>query len=71
MERYAGTEETVGGVVVAVDYDEITVEKDGRRIVLRQERDWGYCYCEQQCTCKPTVYLRAVEILPDPPKSKK
>ena len=58
---YAGTEDTEGAVVTGVHFDEIILEKDGRKMKLIQERDWGYCYCPELCMCTPSVYLRAYE----------
>lgn len=63
MRQYVGTDELAGATVVEVGWNELTLAKDGRKLVLSLEEEWDVsCLCEGVCTCSPSTYLRAEEV---------
>lgn len=68
MNRKIGTKDIEGAVVVTVDYNQVHLEKDGKKFVLELEYEQDYnSFCDGGCSCCYSngsgAYLVAEEIV--------
>jgi queuine/archaeosine tRNA-ribosyltransferase len=61
---YIGTDELVGATITSVDWNDMTLEKDGRKLFLSLEYEEDYhSMCEGNCCShSSTAYFRAEEV---------